>query len=202
MNGGMKRIAVVVFTAGLALLAAACGGSSGSHLAQLGSTATGSNTASSPASQAGGALAFARCMRSNGVQNFPDPDSHGGFPSSTKQIARTNPRYQAAHGACRHLLPAGNGPTSAEVQQVMNGMANFARCIRSHGVPNWPDPSLDVGRPTFDLHSLDYEAPRISGAIHDCQHLMPGSTVPRMCSGLLARQNGDPAGDERCFGGS
>jgi len=74
--------------------------------------------------------------------------------------------------------------------------------MRRQGVPNWPDPYLDVGRPTFDIHSIDYKAPRISAAIHECQHMMPGSTQPRMCSALLAERNGGAPGDEACFEGS
>jgi hypothetical protein len=84
----------------------------------------------------------------------------------------------------------------------MSGMRNFAQCMRRQGVPNWPDPYLDVGRPTFDIHSIDYKAPRISAAIHECQHLMPGSTQPRMCSALLAERNSGAPGDEACFEGS
>jgi hypothetical protein len=68
--------------------------------------------------------------------------------------------------------PSPPGPTPAEVQQVMNGMQNFAQCTHAHGIPNWPGPSLDVGRPTFDIHGIDYQASRISTAIHDCQHLI------------------------------
>lgn len=195
----MTRIAAVIAAGTLALLAAACGGGSESGpVAQAGSTTATSNTSSSAAAtQQTGMLAFARCIRNHGVQNFPDPNSNGGLPAGTKQIARSNPRYQAALSACRHLLATGDGPTPAERQQAMNGMQDFARCMRSHGVTNWPDPYLDVGRPTFDIHSIDYEAPRIRTAIHTCRHLMPGSTLPRMCSSLL----GTP-GNEGCFGGS
>jgi hypothetical protein len=212
MNGStrpVRTIVAIVATACLALLAAACGGSNRSHVAQLGTTATGSgasSTSSTAASARGNrALAYSRCMRSNGVLDYPDPDSSGDTDKSKVTAARANAgssRFDAALNACKHLLPASPpGPTPTQVQQVMNGMQNFARCVRSHGVPNWPGPSLDVGRPTFDIHSIDYKAPKVSAAIHACQHLMPGSTQPRMCSALLAQQMGDPAGDERCFGG-
>ena len=52
---------------GLALLVTACGGSSTSQVAQLGST-----TRRRP-----GRSRFARCMRSHGVPNYPDPTSSG-----------------------------------------------------------------------------------------------------------------------------
>jgi len=191
----------------LSLLTGACGGSPARHVAQLGSTATHSSTSSRAASrQQNSALDFSRCMRSNGVLEYPDPTSSGETDKSKVISARSNAgssRFDAAVNACKHLLPPSPpGPTPAEVQQVMNGMASFARCMRSNAVPNWPGPFLDVGRPTFDTYNMNYQAPRISAAIHGCRHLMPGSTQPRMCSALLAQQMGDPPGDERCFGGS
>ena len=202
------RTAVAMIAAGaLVLLVAACGGSPAGHVAQLGSsTQSGSATDATAGSARGsGALAYSRCMRSNGVLGYPDPDSSGGTDKSEIDSARSNAggsRFAAAANACKHLLPASSsGLTPGQVQQVMDGMRSFARCMRSHGVPEWPGPYLDVGRPTFDVHGLDYRAPRAGAAIHDCRHLMPGSREPRICSALLAQQNGDPAGDERCFGG-
>ncbi|HEY2200382.1 MAG TPA: hypothetical protein VGH56_00730, partial [Solirubrobacteraceae bacterium] len=64
--------AAIIAAAGLALLVSACGGSSGSHVAQLGSTTTQtSSSADRPAAstQVSGAVAYAHCMRSNGVAN-------------------------------------------------------------------------------------------------------------------------------------
>jgi hypothetical protein len=62
----------------LALLAAACGGgSTGRHVAPLGSAAT-QRPSSDPgpaSARASGALVFSRCMRSNGVTGYSDPIS-------------------------------------------------------------------------------------------------------------------------------
>jgi hypothetical protein len=55
-------------------------------------------------------LAFSRCMRAHGLRNWPNPNSNGNFPASTKQIAATNHRFRAAWTACHHLLPAGPQP--------------------------------------------------------------------------------------------
>jgi hypothetical protein len=53
-------------------------------------------------------------------------------------------------------------------------MRNFARCMRSHGVPNWPDPaptSQQDQRPFFHLpDSMDPNAPHIASKIRACQH--------------------------------
>jgi hypothetical protein len=152
--------------AAIALLAAACGGSPGSHAAQRGSTAT----------QSSGALAFSRCMRSRGVPNFPDPTGSGGIPKETEQqLGISSSQYQAAHRACAHLLPNSGGPTQAQIQQDMNGMWEFARCMRSHGVTDWPDPTTDPGGyPNFYLQGkIDINSPQTSTKMRECAHLIP-----------------------------
>jgi hypothetical protein len=172
-----RTTAAIIATAVLALLAAACGGSPGSHVAQLGSTTTKRSTSSSAAAQQNGMLAFSRCIRSHGVPNFPDPNSSGVLPKSqVAQLTASNPQFPAAHRACEHLLPNGGQPTQAQVQQAWNDMRNFARCIRSHGVPNWPDPaptSQQDQRPFFHLpDSIDPNAPQITTTIRACQHVL------------------------------
>jgi hypothetical protein len=58
------------------------------------------------------------------------------------------------------------------VQQAVNAGREFARCMRSHGVPNWPDPTVDSeGRPLFNIR-VPRPAPRqVSGAISECERL-------------------------------
>lgn len=59
-------------------------------------------------------------------------------------------------------------------------------------------------RPVFDLHSVvDPTAPQISTDMRECQHVMPGSTTPYLCSRILAQRiAGSPPGAEACDGGS
>jgi hypothetical protein len=106
-------------------------------------------------------------MRTHGVPNFPDPDSSGQLPKGeAQQFGVSSSQLQAARRACQHLYP-GNGGSfqqsiqqcemtgdcpQAVVQRALNVMRRYARCIRSHGVPNWPDPTIDSqGRPFFDV---------------------------------------------------
>jgi hypothetical protein len=73
----------------------------------------------------------------------------------------------------------------------MSGMRNFARCMRSHGVSDWPDPTTDrAGYPAFYLQGkIDMNAPQITTNIHACQHLVP-----------VTRVGGGPAGVPTCPG--
>jgi hypothetical protein len=168
----MRRIAaLVVAAAGLALLAAACGGS-GSTVAQLGPTATGT-TAS--ASAAGGAVAFSRCMRTNGVVNYPDPASGGGIPKeSLQQLGVSSARFQSAQSACRHLLPGGGrAPSQAQRQQVRALGLQFARCMRAHGVPNMPDPDSTGRIPDPASVHIDQGSPKFRAANDACGKYRP-----------------------------
>ena len=156
----------------MALLAAACSGSPSST-----SSGGSSNSQGAATSQT---LAYARCVRSHGVPNFPDPNTGGQFNKTTlEQLAASNSQYQTATQACAHLLPAGGGgPTAAELRQEWNGMASFARCMRSHGVPNWPDPTRyppDPSRPTFMLSASIQPLAQTISKMDVCLRLVPNN---------------------------
>jgi hypothetical protein len=157
------RTAVVVV-----LMAAACSG--GGRPASIGSS-------SSPS-----AVAYSACMRSHGVPNFPDPGSGGAIPKGDAQhFGVGTAQFQSAQHACQQLIPpagsldqqsqqcfeAGDCPP-AVVQQILTAQRRYAACMRSHGLPKFPDPVIDSeGRPVFawsisktgmDPHSAQYEA--------------------------------------------
>jgi hypothetical protein len=134
-------------------------------------------------------------MRSHGVPNFPDPDSSGQLPKAdAQQLGVTSSELQAAQQACQSLLPNDGGAINASsidqcmmaddcprtlVRQVLNEERNFAQCMRSHGVPNWPDPSIDShGRPVFAISisklGFDPYSPQVWAKGNQCSHLMPG----------------------------
>ena len=130
----------VIAVAAVSLLAAGCGGGASPGVASVASSTNATTTATAQ----NGLVAFARCMRSNGVTNFPDPDSSGDIPKPQVIAARkSNPsRFDAAQTACRHLRPDGGKPPSqAELAQRLRGLLAFARCMRKHGFPNFPDPN-------------------------------------------------------------
>ena len=166
--------AAIVATAVLAMLAAACGGSP-------------SPTARGDSAQAGGAtsslLAYSRCMRSHGVPNFPDPDpsSSNTKAGSAQELGVSGSELETAENACQRLLPAGVNDRfpPAEVQLLLPRMRNFSDCMRSHGVPNFPDPTIDdQGRPVFDLSDAGFSrqqahAPQFDALMQECDHLLP-----------------------------
>ena len=150
-----RTAAAIIATAALALPAAAFAGSPVSTFAGGSTNARASTLSQSTNTQA---LAFARCMRSHGVRNWPDPNSSGVFPKRTpQQLGVSSSQYQAATHACGYLLPngalpPGGQPSWADLRTMERDALKFARCMRSHGVPNWPDYTLRGGIPIFDLH--------------------------------------------------
>ena len=134
-------------------------------------------------------------MRSHGVPNYPDPDSGGHLPKpDAHQFGVSSSQLRATQQACQHLLPPTRGAIDAAsiqqcmqadlcpqslVQQVLDEERRFAVCMRSHGVPNWPDPTIDSqGRPVFAISisndGFNPYSTQIWAKGNQCSHLMPG----------------------------
>jgi len=134
-------------------------------------------------------------MRSHGVPDYPYPNSAGQLPKITPvneaQLGVSESRFEAARTACQALWPY-QGPTPTQRRQELAAGLTFARCMRSHGVPNWPDPRTDpesglvvfvvssshVG---FDLHS---PPPQILAKAHACERGLPAFMLPNSPSGV------------------
>jgi hypothetical protein len=174
-----RTAAVVSAAAGLVLLTAACGGgSSGSHVAQLGSTATQTTPSGGSAgtgSTRNQALAYADCLRTHGVPNWPDPDSSGKTPKvALEHLGVTGSQLQSAQTACRHLLPGGGRPPNqAQRQQIKAQGLRFARCVRSHGVPGFPDPDSTGRIPDPASVGIDQGSPKFQAANQACARYRP-----------------------------
>lgn len=148
--------AAVIGASGMALLAA-CTGSNPAATSDLSSTSGSTNSPS--------AVGYSACMRSHGVPNYPDNDSTGQLPKTdAHQLGVSPSQYQAAEQACRHTLPTGGSPqqqehqcmqnsdcTPAMVQLMLAADQKLAQCMRSHGVPNFPDPTTDSSGPIFNI---------------------------------------------------
>ena len=110
---------------------AACG-SSGPTTGSTGATAT---------SKKAGGLAFANCMRSHGVPNFPDPNGSGPSVQLLGSSSEINsPAFRSAQTSCERLLSgggSGSGPPSAQAHAQL---LQISECMRRHGISSFPDP--------------------------------------------------------------
>jgi hypothetical protein len=94
---------------------------------------------SGPAASGDPALKEAQCMRSHGVPNFPDPTA-GGPSVIPNWINPQAPAFQTAQKACAKFLVGGSGQGSASESRKLE-LLNLAKCMRSHGLPSFPDPT-------------------------------------------------------------
>ena len=183
-----------------ALLVGGCGGSSSSSgVAHLGSsTSGGANPASGGPSSAESEssanaqqkiIAFSHCMRTHGVPEFPEPsEGHLLLHSSDNNghVTGVNPQsaqFQTASKACAKLSPKGGKPPSPAEQAKMQEQAlKFSQCMRSRGVPNFPDPEfprgggvgIRIGGKQSGPRRIDPSSPQFQAAQKACQSIMPG----------------------------
>jgi hypothetical protein len=158
-----------VSAAAFGLLAAGCGGGGGSPgVASVASdtttaASTTTSTTQSGAGPGGKALSgpsgahfsiamnvgnaaqgakFSSCMRKHGVSSFPDPNGQGVIQfGSGHGIDPNSPTFQSARSACQKLLPNGGRPTPQQQARMQQQLLAFSKCMRAHGIKDFPDPS-------------------------------------------------------------
>jgi hypothetical protein len=131
-------------------------------------------------------------MRSHGVPTFPDPTSGGAIPKvGLQQLGVTAARFQSAHAACDHLLPGGGSrPSPAQVQYVKALGLRFARCVRGHGLPNFPDPGSDGRIPDPATEGIDQGSPKFEAANRACGKYRPPYIPSNAAYNAYARAHG------------
>jgi hypothetical protein len=178
-----RTAAVVAALAVTALVASACGG---------GSNASGGGTFAG--GTYGQSLAYAKCMRSHGVPQFPAPDGQGNFNNAEVENLDDNDQPQArnANFACRSLLPnEGTGLSVTQLQtmlqQNLRNAVKAAHCMRAHGIGNFPDPAgstqgSGVNWRQVVLAGLQLDTPSYKAAWDACQNeggrIIPPSLAP------------------------
>jgi hypothetical protein len=153
-----------------AALISACGGTSsgGGGVAHLNATTTASGDARSAGTS--GPLAFAECMRRHGLPDFPDPSSSGQL-SLPHGLTTSSPSYQAAAKRCGSLIGGKTAPKSiAQVPQLQAAALKLARCMRAHGVSNFPD------GPVTKTSGVDESSPVFQRAFQKCSRYVSGSS--------------------------
>ena len=149
---------------GVALLAAGCGGGGGSP------------SASRPAVHQE-LVAFAHCMRSHGVPDWPDPLPQGGFPR-TGAGGNSGPQAHSAMSTCQHLLPPVQPESAAQQARVLAHDLTWARCMRAHGFAV-SDPSVrpHAGVVIMAPPGFDPTSPQAQTAAKACQGLEGPVTI-------------------------
>lgn len=129
-------------------------------------------------------FALSKCMRDNGVSSFPDPSSGPGgegFPGGLLStgigtlvvdgVTIAGPAAKAAEQVCKIYLPPSGPPPQLSAARRAQMLA-FARCMRAHGVPNFPDPTFGSGGGPVQAGSakvaINQQSPAVIRAAQDC----------------------------------
>lgn len=196
------RLRWPVALAAAALLAAGCGGGDGnagiaSLDGQEGGTPTTTAATGTTVDREQALLAFAQCMRDNGVDmEDPTADENGNFqmmrPSGGGEGGEFEPAdraaMQAAREACsQYLEGVAQGFGRPDMTEMQDLMLEYAACMRDNGV-DMPDPDFsDTGEPGsqgpgsrlgFDTGDYDRDDPTFQAANEACQDIFDAEGMP------------------------
>ena len=166
-SGRLRRAGVLaVAVASIAVLAAACGG--GGIAPVLAGTSNYQK-----------ALAYAQCMRAHGEPSYPDPTSNGGFVIDGKKDHLNGALMNSANKTCQHLLPKVAPMTAVQQRQATAQALRFVACMRTHGIPDMPDPVVNAQGMEFRIGGPKGKGPPpgspvLHNAMQACQKLIPG----------------------------
>jgi len=166
---GWRCAGLTAAAAGIALAAAACGGGGGS--------AAGSSSSNSVPDTQQAALAYSQCMQSHRDPGFPDPQQGPAGAWLYAQTPQTQqyfsgPGYNEAQRACKKLQPS-QQLTPAEREAAISQLLTLARCMRAHGITNFPDPTTSGGGVGIRFGAgIDPSSPQFQAAAKTCK--MPG----------------------------
>jgi len=117
-------------------------------------------------------------MRSHGLAKFPDPqESNGGVSLSIGKNSGIDPSsatFKSAQQACRKYAPGGGkgGHTLSAAEQQK--FLAYSQCMRTHGVPSFPDPKFGSGGAQIQLRGIGPGSPGFDKAQKACASQMPG----------------------------
>jgi len=153
-----------------ALVLTGCSASSESEVATLSDQDAQPEASSSPTATDDGGLAFAACMRDNGI-DVPDPDPDQGFGSpQDADIDFDDPKFRDALTECQDLLPGGNPLNQNFDSAQQEAILNLVACLRDNGV-DVPDPQFDANGKLVltDPGAINPGDPKLRKALEKCR---------------------------------
>jgi len=179
-----------------ALTACSAAGAATDGVASLASDAPGANESAAPSASLdpeAAQLAFAECMRDQGI-DMPDPETSGGGGGGAVRIGgagEDRDKFQAAMEECDHFLEQAGAFRDEMDPEMLDKMVEFAGCMRDHGI-NMPDPNADggimfrsnsgsddSGKITTSAGDIDPESPEFQAAQEACRPILGDDFGPR-----------------------
>jgi hypothetical protein len=155
---GMNTPIRLLATVAAALILAGCGTS----------TATGAPRAENPNSPSADIAQMVACFRAHGMPNWPDPNYD---PRDGRWHLDGPPLKDETRRACAAVIPHATPPSPVPSAQF-HDLLRYAQCLRAHGVPSWPDPTVD-GVFATDLNPKT--DPAVQAARPECEKYLASS---------------------------
>ncbi|MFI9555072.1 hypothetical protein [Nonomuraea endophytica] len=133
------------------------------------------STAVPSVSAGGDALAYAGCLREQGLHVADPPPGESVDLRDADQAGRE--KVEKAMTACRALAPPRSADRGAAGQDTIDGMLAYATCMRDKGL-EWPDPTLVDGDARWPQgENLPSRTdPTFKAADETCRPLLGGKT--------------------------
>jgi hypothetical protein len=185
----------------MALAACSAPGAAPEGVASLASSAPNADSSAAPSASLdpeAAMLAFAECMREQGI-DMPDPETAegpgGGGTFAFGGNGGDDGEFREALEACDKFLQQAQNIRGEIDPEVQDRMLEFAGCMREHGI-DMPDPNMDggitiqrsdEGRITNLDSGFDPSSPEFREAQEACQPILGDDFGPR--------RNSAPGGD-------
>jgi len=116
---------------------------------------------------------YSKCMRDNGMDWFPEVTGTNTNVDIPDDVDRD--KLNTAMEACRKFAPTGAaGPAAVSNADNQAKLLQYAKCMRSNGVPDFPDPKADGTGPGLDKSSgIDITSPTFEAAEKACRNVLP-----------------------------
>jgi hypothetical protein len=163
--GGRAAVGVAVVL--VVVLLAGCSAAGGSGAA---TTTTGGQQAAAAVLRE-----FVQCARANGMPNLPDLRLDGNGQVSVPEGTPDPPK--SVERACRSIwerLPASASGDQERPPADIQALVGYARCMREHGIADFPDPQAD-GRFPLPASLRAGKTPQFVRAMQACRQLNPDS---------------------------
>jgi hypothetical protein len=151
-----RGVALGMLLAGVCVLVAGCGGGSAPVTAQQ---------------KVSSFVTYVACLNKHGVQVQAARTGGLVWVAGPDIPGPRSPQAKLAERDCRSLVPKGalhQRPTAAQTAQDMALMLRYARCMRAHGVPRFPDPTAQ-GIRISPSSGIDVSSPAFKAAEKGCQ---------------------------------
>jgi hypothetical protein len=148
----------------LGLLVAGCGGGSGSP------SKGGGSASITQKQEVSSYVTYAACLNKHGVEVQVARTGGLVWEAAPGVPGPQSPQALAAERDCTALEPTGwpQPPSAAQNAENLVLMLRYAKCIRAHGVPDFPDPTSE-GLRISPSSGIDLNSPAFRAAEKSCQ---------------------------------